>query len=388
MEVVERAHGVERPLSDRDVTVFVGFTGGDRRQFQTTLDHEGQADLTVVPEAGVIRGPVRVRLRAAGIDEVIADDAVSLTREAWARSAGHRGGWVTSQTDHGLTLRAAPARGTFARHYTDAVIVEVLNAGQPCAGVALHASSEDSDASPADSVTNEQGRTRIEVRPRGGVVSLTLTAHSTSGMEERLQATFPVASGAFHVAIDHSAMLRESLRDAPSWACAECGLIIESSSRKRAYVTLVDGRQRIGGAPVAFSEGRGNASWSSRASVNAGPLWVVVSDRDDHGSSELVGWPVVTRWDPEPADTFDVPDALLLDTLPAAVHREEKRVSGVRVVTTLLGLVFIASVLWWVCRSSSGPQPFFRKNRRTLPNHFGDGVSARAWAPARGRVRR
>ena len=61
------------------------------------------------------------------------------------------------------------------------------------------------------------------------------------------------------------------------------------------------------------------------------PAWLVLSSDVDQNSAATIGWPLDVG--PEPAQTFDVPDFLLLDGLPAAFQREQERRSRVRWLT-------------------------------------------------------
>ena len=68
-----------------------------------------------------------------------------------------------------------------------------------------------------------------------------------------------------------------------------------------------------------------------------------MSSEVDQNSAAAIGWPLAPG--PEPAQTFDVADVLLLDGLPAAFAREQARRSRVRWLTaSFIGLSFALSV--------------------------------------------
>jgi len=113
---------------------------------------------------------------------------------------------------------------------------------------------------------------------------------------------------------------------------------------------LVSDRQRLAGGVLALTpDGRGGAVGSAPLPPFTSPAWLVISSEVDQNSAAAIGWPLETG--PEPAQTFDVPDSLLLDGLPAAFTREQTRRSRVRWLTAaFIGLAFALSVAQLVLR--------------------------------------
>jgi hypothetical protein len=91
-------------------------------------------------------------------------------------------------------------------------------------------------------------------------------------------------------------------------------------------------------------DGRGGSVGSlSLPTLPDAPLWAVVSSEADLPSPALVGWPLESGANLEPASTFDVADVFWFDTRSRAVALERRRVLSLRVV--LAGVVCVALAL-------------------------------------------
>jgi len=102
--------------------------------------------------------------------------------------------------------------------------------------------------------------------------------------------------------------------------------------RDEAYFSLNSERARLEGGVLALvADGRGGSFGTLQLSPRTEPAWLVVSSEVDQNTAAAVGWPLDSG--PEPAQTFDVPDQLLLDGLPSAFAREQARRSRVRLLT-------------------------------------------------------
>ena len=113
------------------------------------------------------------------------------------------------------------------------------------------------------------------------------------------------------------------------------------------------------------------------------PTWLVLSSEVDENSAAAVGWPLTKS--AEPAQTFDVPDALLLDGLPAAFMREQARRSRVRWLTAaFIALAFTLRVVLLVLRVRAADRNIAQHLRSDLEPETALRVAPRALLPLLG----
>jgi hypothetical protein len=325
VEVVEHSALGERRLGrlpvDAELTRGTSVIG----TFRGVLDDEGAASLEGTSREGP-PGPVHVRIAVGRERTIVADARVSLSRAAWLAPSRRRGGWVEGRaTVGGLRLRTAAARGVFAVPFRDDLRVEVRRRDAPVVGVVVRATADGADLGRAQAITDGAGIATFPVTPREHAVSVAVSAGEGDDRAV-LETALAVVPGALHAELDGD------------------DLVVRAPvPHDRAYVALVDGEARLRGATVRLEpDGRGGArgAWHTGA-LAAGPLWAVVSSEPDLESPSVVGWPLRAEGSAPPT-TFDVPDALVLDTVPDAFRDETERVRTARVVAAAFAVVALA----------------------------------------------
>jgi hypothetical protein len=336
LEVVERLADRERAVAGRVVDVEARLGGGQLRTWRGVLDAEGAVPVFLPLDTGPVVGSVHLRVSLAGAPDAIAEAPVSLTQETWAASARRRGGWVESRSSEGFVIRAAAERGVFAVPFEDPLWVEVHHGGLPVG--AIDAVGEGVVIGAARLVPQVEQRLRILVRPLEHSASVAIRVRAPDGATASLDLVLAVVPGAL------SAVLGPD------------GLSVSSAiARDRAYVAIVGESERVAGGTVVLAEdgqGGSHGVLPLPPLPESGPLWAVVSTEPDFRSASLVGWPVRAGQGTEPPMTFDVPDALLLDTVGDAVLREAGRVLRVRLLGASLASLTLAITALFVVRGA------------------------------------
>ena len=160
------------------------------------------------------------------------------------------------------------------------------------------------------------------------------------------------------------------------------GLRIESAvPRTEAFFSVVSERHRLSGGVIALTpNGRGGSVGTVQLPTWLEPTWLVVSSEVDQNSAAAIGWPLDSG--PEPAQTFDVPDVLLVDGLPAAFAREQARRSRVRWLTaTFIGLAFALSVVQLVLRVRAADRHISEHLREGLEQELAARIAPRRMLP-------
>jgi hypothetical protein len=168
----------------------------------------------------------------------------------------------------------------------------------------------------------------------------------------------------------------------PSGVTKRVELRVESAvPRSEAFFSVVSDRQRLGGGVIALApNGRGGSVGSTSLSVVQSPSWLVISSEVDQNSVAAIGWPLAAG--PEPAQTFDVADVLLLDGLPAAFAREQARRSRVRWLTAaFIGLAFALSVALLVLRVRAADREISGHLRQDLDHDLAARIAPRRLLP-------
>jgi hypothetical protein len=328
VEVVDRLGDMERPHRGALVSMDVERNGAHASS-RGTLDDEGARELTL-PFSG--KGPVRAQVRVG--DELVADARWSLSADDWGRGARRRGGWVERRFDDGTRIRAAAERGVFAVPFAGLLWVEVFHDGAFETPVDVHGDGADV-VGPLSPV---EGRLRYRVTPREHAAAVVVRAPGAP--PDELDVSLAVVPGALYAELQG--------RD----------LVVRSPVvRDRAYVAVVSDHERITGAVVPLDpDGMGASGVVRDLSLpDDVPLWAVVSSEPDLRSASLVGWPIRYAKSPgsEPPRTFDVPDALVVDTVSQALAREAERERRVRLLAALIAAVaLLASAAAVASRSS------------------------------------
>ncbi|HVW29915.1 MAG TPA: hypothetical protein VHC69_31345 [Polyangiaceae bacterium] len=313
LEIADRLGDVERPRRGDDVEVDV-IGAAEPVSTHGVLDDEGAVEL-VLPSSG--RDPAHARIRIGG--SFVVDARWSLSVDAWARGARRRGGWVERRFEDGTRIRAAAERGVFAVPFASPLWVEAARGGSFLTALDVHGDGADV----VGPLSLSAGRLRYGVTPREHAAVVAVRAPGTTATE--LDVALAVVPGAFF------AELRGN------------DLVVRSPiARDRAYVAIVDERERVAGATVALeADATGATGVLRNPSLPDGvPLWAVVSSEPELRSASVVGWPIRYAIDSaEPPKTFDVPDALLVDTMPRALSQESDRQRRVRLLAALIAAV-------------------------------------------------
>jgi len=133
--------------------------------------------------------------------------------------------------------------------------------------------------------------------------------------------------------------------------------------RERAFVSLVNDHERLGGAivelaarPDGTARGHFDPSADLRARLEREPAWAVVSSEADKRSPAVVGWPLGAALAQVPASTFAVADPLLLDgqanVLSALAAKREARRRSAGALLGALGLL-LGGLFWVEVRARS-----------------------------------
>jgi hypothetical protein len=361
IETVTRDGETESPAWPGPLSVRATARGAAPVSAQVAHAVSGVADVEL-ELATVNHDPIALEVRDKD-GGLLAGGDLALEVLRWASRARRRGGWIRGRELGSLVLSIAPERGTFVVGSTDPLWIRVEHAGNPVPGVKLGVTSDGARVSGVDGLsTDARGRARVSFEPSDLNPTVHIEAHAEDGQSGQIESGVPVVPGGFHV-----------LRTAT-------GFRVETAvPRREAYFSLVTEGARISGGVLALEPDArgGSVALGSLASLPH-PAWLVVSSEVDQNSVAAIGWPLDSG--AEPAQTFDVPDALLLDGLPAAFAREQARRSRVRWLTALfIALAFGLSVALLVLR--------VRAAEHDIARHLSENVDpeiAQRVAPQRG----
>jgi len=323
----------------------------------------GVADFEM-PFARPVHGLVELELRDAS-SALLASGRFELDVTRWAARARRRGGWIRGRADHALVLSVAPERGAFVVGSSDALAIRVERAGQPVDGALLTVSAEGARLSAVEQLrTNQRGRARVLLEPSELNPTVRVEARTSDGESGVIDTGIAVVAGGFQA------------------SPAGRGLRIESAvPRTGAFFSVVSERHRLSGGAIALTpNGRGGSVGTVQLPTWLEPTFLVVSSEVDQNSAAAIGWPLDSG--PEPAQTFDVPDVLLVDGLPAAFAREQARRSRVRWLTaTFIGLAFALSVLQLVLRVRAADRHISVHLREGLEQELAARIAPRRMLP-------
>jgi hypothetical protein len=281
---------------------------------------------------------------------VLANGDVELDGSRWAARARRRGGWIRGRSDGALVVSVAPERGTFVVGSPDCVLLRVERAGNPAPGVALHVSAEGGQVSAArDLHTDARGRARVGFEATELNPTLRVEAWGDAAERGLIDTGVPLVPGGLFARATSTELRVES-----------------AVPRSEAFFSVVSDAGRVTGGRLTLSpNGHGGSLATTALPALPHPSWVVVSSDVDQNTVAAIGWPLDAG--PEPAQTFDVPDALLIDGLPAAFAREQARRSRVRWLSAaFIALAFALSVLLLVLR--------VRAADRDISQHLREGL--------------
>ena len=316
---------------------------------------EGVADFQL-RFAHPIRGPLGLELRGpSGL--LLAGGDVALDGARWATRARRRGGWIRGRPDGALVLSIAPERGAFVIGSPDPLVVRVERAGKPVTGLRLAVSTQGARLSDAEDLrTDARGRARFGFEPTELNPTLRVEAVTADGERGLIDTGVPVVAGGFHALFNAT------------------GARVESGTpRSQAFYSVVSDSGRVTGGVVGLTPDArgGSVGVVMLPAPLPNPAWLVLSSEIDQHTAAAIGWPLDVSV--EPAQTFDVPEVLLLDGLPAAFQREQDRRSRVRWLSAaFIALAFALSVVLLVVR--------VRAADRDISKHLSDGLSPEAVA--------
>lgn len=363
VESLEREGERESAFWNGPLTARVRASGGPQIDVRVTQAVHGVADFEV-GFARPLRGPVEFELRDAA-SALLASGRFATDWTRWAARARRRGGWIRGRAESALALSFAPERGAFVVGSPAALAIRVERGGLPVAGAALRVSADGARVSNAEPLaTNERGRARVLLEATELNPTVRIEARTEAGESGLIDSGIPVVAGGMNALLGPE------------------GLLIESAvPRTEAFFSLVSDRQRLAGGVVALSpNGRGGSAATVQLPKSQAPLWLVVSSELDQNSAAAIGWPLDSG--PEPAQTFDVPDLLLLDGLPAAFEREQARRSRVRWLTAaFIGLAFALSVVQLVLRVRAADRHISAHLREDLEQDLAVRIAPRRLLP-------
>jgi hypothetical protein len=332
VESVERDGEREAPFWNGPLTAHARASSGPEAVVSVKQGVHGVADFDL-PFGRAAHGPIEFELRDA-TNALLASGHFELDVTRWTARARRRGGLIQGRANHALVISVAAERGAFVVGTPGALVVRVERAGVPVAGAALTVSADGARVSGAKELSSdERGRARVSFEAVDLNPSLRVEARAGNDQNGQIETPIAVVAGGIHAVADGRELRIES-----------------AVPRSEVFFSLVSERQRLSGGVIALGpNGRGGSAGSALLPVGESPSWVIVSSEVDLNSAAAIGWPLTS--DPEPAQTFDVADTLLLDGLPAAFAREQARRSRVRWLTAaFIGLAFALSVALLVLR--------------------------------------
>jgi hypothetical protein len=361
VEVVQRAGESEAPFWDGPIHVQALAAHTTPVTLSVTHADAGVADVAL-PLASPAHGKVRLELLSASRTPLASGD-VQLDGSRWAARARRRGGWIRGRSDHELVVSVAPERGTFVVGAPDFLLLRVERLGNPASGVALSVSAEGARVTgPEGLLTDARGRARVRFEASELNPTVRVEARGDAGEQGAIDTGVPLVPGGFFAQVSGSELRVES-----------------AVERSEAFFSVVSDAGRVTGGRLELApNGRGGSFATRTLPALPHPSWVVVSSDVDQNSIATIGWPLDVG--AEPAQTFDVPDALWLDGLPAAFAREQARRSRVRWLSAaFIALAFTLSIVLLVMRVRAADRDISQHLREGLDAETAERVAPRRW---------
>src|SRR6478736_5004328 len=363
VESVERDGEHEAPFWSGPLTAHARASSGAEVVASVPQAVHGVVDLEL-RFASTLHGPVEFELRDAA-SALLAGGRFELDVTRWAARARRRGGWIRGRADHPLVLSVAAERGAFVVGAPAPLSIRVEHAGTAVAFATLTVSVEGARLSGTKQLhSDERGRARVFFEPTELNPSVRIEARTEDGRIGLIETPISVVAGGMHAVLANGELRIES-----------------AVPRSEAFYSLVSDRQRLAGGLVALEpNGRGGSVGTLPLSHSQSPSWVVVSSEVDQNSAAAIGWPLASGT--EPAQTFDVADALLLDGLPAAFAQEQARRSRVRWLTAaFIALAFALSVVQLVGRVRAADRYISEHLREGLEQDLAARIAPRRMLP-------
>jgi hypothetical protein len=367
VESVARDGEREGPAWDGPITLSGVANGVDFSATSTALGSAGVTDVGLRFE-NPLAGPVELYSRAPNGE--LAHGEISLSVERWAARARRRGGWIRGRdtNGNGLVISIAPERGTFVVGASDPLLIRVERASSPVPNVQLTLKADGARLeSTTELRTDSRGRARVSFEASDLNPTLRVQARTEDGQSALLDSGVPVVPGGLH------------------GSATPTGIRVESAiPRTQAFFSVVTDRARIAGGVLALTlDGHGGSFAQAELHLSAplpAPSWLVVSTELDENSVAAIGWPL--QLGAEPAQTFDVPNVLLLDGIPAAFKLEQERRSRVRWLTAaFIALAFLLSVALLVLRVRAADRDIAQHLKSDLASETAERVAPRTLWP-------
>jgi hypothetical protein len=247
-------------------------------------------------------------------------------------------------------LSVAPERGAFVIGSVDPLLIRVERSGNAVPNARLEVSAQGARLTGPEGLSSDaRGRARVNFEPTELNPTVRIEAHAVDGASGLIDTGVLVVPGGFHGSVSgHEIRI-------------ECAV-----PRTEAFFSVVTNSGRVTGGVLALSPNeRGGSQGATLLSALPRPAWLVISSEVDQNSAAAIGWPLDVG--AEPAQTFDVPEVLLLDGLPAAFAREQARRSRVRWLSAaFIALAFALSVVLLVVR--------VRAADRDISRHLSEGL--------------
>jgi hypothetical protein len=342
--------GRRMPLPARRVRI-TARAADARASWTGVLDETGQVEV-MLDFAQALPVDPSVLVEEVESGQVLGEGVLSLSAQSWQAAARRNGGWLPAQRRGELHIEVAPFEGTLAVPFASELLLRVSapsSAGHEPGSQPTSSEVSDAELSlelegaelvtpTGEAVTTARGAARVSVRPLEHAISLRVAARQGQRTGEWYGA-LPVVPGALHA----SAQARRLHVRSP---------IV----RERAYVSWVTEHARLGGAivPLAPDEAGGAEGFVDvpaevRSALLTAPTFSVVASEHDKRSPGVVGWPMSSLLSPEPPQTLDAPDHVLLDGSEQALLLEMAARRHLRGIGALLlaGIGITMGGLFW-----------------------------------------
>jgi hypothetical protein len=319
--VTRRYRGIDSIVAGKSIELRAT-SRGDAAAARCVTGADGICDVEL-PLKKRTRGPIDLFVGAAGGNEpALASGTVEGSLARWAERPP-RGPEIVGTRGGDLEIRLFALRGVFAAPFPDELQLSVQGPGGDArarASVAMSLVGGDviagrgtPSSSTAGATTDEQGLARWTAIPRAHAVEVNVEAH-WKGAYGTFFGTLPVVPGAIWLEPDTGS---KGLR------------IVSPVPRARAYAMFATRTERVWGGTISLeNDEHGFASapvpWPDLRWPGAEPVWLVLSGDPESAGLGTVGWPILGDAG-EPRSEQSFADALLLDGMPAAEHRENDR---------------------------------------------------------------
>jgi hypothetical protein len=339
--VLQRFRGIDSTRNLGDIVIRAREGDQPEAIARCQTNGDGVCDVTL-DFAEPIGGPLHAVV-ATGQGTILADGALLGNAESWGSAPGHPAR-LTGQTRGDFAIDVDARRGVFAAPFRDELVVTVRDGNQRVRGAKVTFRTDAADvpevpASDNPEVTltleaSDRGEAIFRVTPRMHTVEVDIEA-TALGRSAAWHGLLPVIPGA--IWLDPESVANGALR------------LLTPVPRDAAYVTLATPTARLWSAvvPLMTNDTRGFSTgavpWPKLArvpdAVEPPPMWLTISSDPLQTSAGTVGWPVGRiGWlikNTPPREERHFRDQLLLDGMPAAEQRDQRRRNGARALASI-----------------------------------------------------